>query len=219
MRLLDLFCGAGGAAMGYRRAGFDEIIGVDITPQPNYPFTFVQADAMTFPLDGFDLIHASPPCQAFTRMSARWRGKGKLADSHVDLLTPTRARLARVSTPWIIENVIGAHDYMTTMLLLHGGMFGLGVNRPRRFESNVLLLGAYGHPARSPVGVYGRKPDGRWLRRKDLPMRAAKSLEEARAAMQIDWMTWAEIREAIPPVYTEYIGRQLVAMLNDAQTI
>src|SRR6516162_8264231 len=106
-RLLDLFCGAGGAAMGYHRAGFD-VTGVDNRPQPRYPFTFHQADAMTFPLDGFDAIHASPPCQAFTQMSARWRGKGTKADEHPDLITPTLARLRPLEVPWVVENVQGA---------------------------------------------------------------------------------------------------------------
>ena len=92
-RLLDLFCGAGGAAMGYRRAGFD-VVGVDIKLQPNYPFEFHQADAMTFPLDGYDAIHASPCCQHHANVT-RWRGT---ADNHADLLTPTRARLAAQPT-------------------------------------------------------------------------------------------------------------------------
>src|SRR6476660_7498674 len=105
-RLLDLFCGAGGAAMGYHRAGF-EVAGVDIKPQPHYPFEFHQADAMTYPLDGFDVIHASPPCQAFTQMSARWRGKGGKADSHEDLLTPILEKLASNRVPYIVENVVG----------------------------------------------------------------------------------------------------------------
>ena len=91
MRLLDLFCGAGGAAMGYHRAGFDEIVGVDIKPQPRYPFEFVQADAMTYPLDGFDAIHASPPCQAYSVGSARWRASGER--EYPDLLAATRDRL------------------------------------------------------------------------------------------------------------------------------
>jgi len=208
-RLLDLFCGAGGAAMGYHRAGFD-VVGVDIKPQPRYPFLFVRADAMTYPLDGFDVIHASPPCQAFTQMSARWRGKGTKADTHPDLLTPMRRRLAGEQRPWIIENVTGAARHMSTTLTLHGGMFGLGVHRPRRFESNALLLGITARQTRAPVGVYGTKPDGRTTYKGKSLIRAAKSLEEASEVMGIDWMTWEEIREAIPPAYTEYIGAQLI---------
>jgi DNA (cytosine-5)-methyltransferase 1 len=216
-RLLDLFCGAGGAGMGYSRAGFD-VVGVDINPQPDYPFMFHQADAMTFPLDGFDAIHASPPCQAFTQMSARWRGKGTKADAHPDHLTPTMERFRELNTPWVVENVQGAVRLMGRVLRLHGGMFGLRVHRPRLFASNVLLLSMNADQTRSPVGVYG-KVDGRTTYRyrnngnykgKSL-IRAWKSVEEGRQAMGIDWTDDARsIAEAIPPAYTEYIGRQLL---------
>lgn len=224
-RLLDLFCGAGGAAVGYHRAGF-EVTGVDIRPQPHYPFTFRLADALAFLEDcgaGFDVIHASPPCQAFTQMSARYRGKGGPTDDHPDLLTPTRALLGKYRQPWVIENVQGARNHMATTLVLHGGMFGLRVYRPRLFESNVLLLRSAAPRVYAPIGVYGARPDGRSLRyrnngnmkRKSL-IRAARSIEEAREAMGIDWMDWSEIKEAIPPAYTEYLGRQLLtARLNE----
>ena len=224
-RLLDLFCGAGGAAMGYHRAGFD-VTGVDNRPQPRYPFTFIQADAMTFPLDGFDAIHASPPCQAFTQMSARWRGKGTKADIHPDLLTPTLAILRTLGLPYIVENVQGAKAHMRATLVLHGGMFRLGVHRPRLFEANVLILAVRTPQTLSPLGVYGAKPDGHTTYRyrdngnykgKSL-IRTAKSVEEAREAMGIDWMTWDEIREAIPPAYTEYIGAQLMEHLKERAT-
>lgn len=226
-RLLDLFCGAGGAAMGYHRAGF-EVVGIDIKSQPRYPFEFHQADALTFPLEGFDVIHASPPCQAFTQMSAKYRGKGGKADSHPDLLTPTRARLLGLLRPYVIENVPGARRAMAPTITLHGGMFGLGVHRPRHFESNVLILAGKATQSPEPVGVYGNKPDGRtlWRYRNSLKadgtygkrslMRAPRSLEEAQAAMGIDWMDWDEIKEAIPPDYTEWIGRQLLAHLEVA---
>ena len=219
-RLLDLFCGAGGASVGYHRAGFD-VVGVDIRPQPRYPFKFHQADAMTYPLDGYDAIHATPPCQAFTQMSARWRGKGGKADGYADVLTPTRERFAALPVPYIIENVPGAVRHMRPTIALHGGMFGLGVHRPRLFESNVLLLASKASVTRSPVGVYG-KPDGRvvWRHRnngnykgKSL-IRAWKSLEEGAAAMGIDWMTVDELREAIPPAYTEHLGTQLLAYVS-----
>lgn len=222
MRLLDLFCGAGGAAMGYRRAGFDEIVGVDIAPQPDYPFMFVQADAMMHPLTGFDAVHASPPCQAFTQMSARWRGKGTRADEHPDCLTPTLERFRALSVPWVVENVPGAVKAMGRVLRLHGGMFGLGVHRPRLFASNVLLLSMRAPQVQSPLGVYG-KVDGRTTYRyrnngnykgKSL-IRAWKSVEEGQRAMGIDWTDDARaIAEAIPPAYTEYIGRQLLAHLQ-----
>lgn len=216
-RLLDLFCGAGGAAMGYHRAGFDEIVGIDIVPQPNYPFEFIRADALRppIPLEDFDLIHASPPCQAHTQMSARWRGKGTRADEWPDLLTPTREWLHAVDQLWVIENVPGAVSLMAPTITLHGGMFGLRVNRPRHFETNWMLLSFPARRTQNPVGVYG-KPDGRevWRYRNNGNMngksliRAWKSIEEGQEAMGVPWMTnEREIREAIPPAYTEYIGR------------
>lgn len=225
-RLLDLFCGAGGAAMGYHRAGF-EVVGVDIEPQPNYPFEFHRGDALELlrlglQTDGFDAIHASPPCQAFTQMSARWRGQDTKADSHPNLLTPVRELLLGEARPWVLENVPGAKRMMSPTLILHGGMFGLGVHRPRLFESNVLMLCEKASRTPFPLGVYGTKPDGRTTYRyrnngnykgKSL-IRAAKSIAEASQAMGIDWMTWEEIREAIPPAYTEHIGGYLMAEIN-----
>src|SRR5271157_4335910 len=103
-KLLDLFCGAGGASEGYHRAGF-EVVGVDINPQPHYPFKFIQADAMTFPLDGYDVIHASPPCQAYTVAGYNERARGKI---YPDLLDAIRQRLIENAKPWIIENVPGS---------------------------------------------------------------------------------------------------------------
>jgi DNA (cytosine-5)-methyltransferase 1 len=214
MRLLDLFCGAGGAAMGYHRAGF-EVVGVDINPQPHYPFEFHQADALTYPLGGFDAIHASPPCQAMTTMSNRHRGKGGLADSHINLIPETRAAIGHLMLPYVIENVPGARRYLRNPVTLSGGAFGLGVDRPRLFESNILLLG---HPRATvdPLGVYGKAPDGRRLftRADGSVQRAASSVAEAQWAMGIDWMDWRELAEAIPPAYTEWIGRQLIAALE-----
>jgi DNA (cytosine-5)-methyltransferase 1 len=235
-RLLDLFCGAGGCSVGYQRAGFD-VVGVDNRPQLHYPFEFCQHDAMELLNDvadygqdvlhdsfgHIDVIHASPPCEAFTQMSARWRGKGTKADEHPDLLTPTLAILRPLGLPYVVENVQGARAIMRTTLTLHGGMFGLGVHRPRLFESNVLLLSARTRQAESPIGVYGTKPDGRTTYRyrnngnykgKSL-IRAAKSIEEAREVMGIDWMDWDEIRKAIPPAYTEFIGTQLLEHLRE----
>lgn len=224
-RALDLFCGAGGASMGLHRAGY-EVTGVDIKPQPNYPFFFVQADALQVDWAGFDLVWASPPCQAFTQMSAKYRGKGGKTDSHFDLLTPMLALLRNKEFPWVVENVPGARKIMRPTITLHGGMFDLGVHRPRLFESNCMLLGFKAPQAREPVGVYGNRPDGRtlWRRyrnnvnwrtaknpRKSL-LRAPRSLEEAQAAMGIDWMEWHELKESIPPAYSEFIGKQLIGM-------
>lgn len=215
-RLLDLFCGAGGAAMGYHQAGF-EVVGVDINPQPNYPFEFYQADALEFPTDGFDAIHASPPCQGYTTMSVRHRGNGGAADSWPKLIQPVRQRLHAAGVPYVIENVPGAKREMIAPLTLEGGMFSLGVKRPRLFESNVNFPVA---PARrrveNPIGVYG-KLDGRriWTRKDGTEQRAARTLEEARAAMGVDWMEWRELCEAIPPAYTEWIGTQLLRAVSE----
>jgi DNA (cytosine-5)-methyltransferase 1 len=208
-RLLDLFSGAGGAGMGYHRAGF-EVIGVDVKAQPHYPFEFHQADAMTFPLEGFDAIHASPPCQAYTTMANRRRG------NHPDLIGATRERLERSAMPYILENVHGARRKMVDPLTLSGGMFGLGVHRPRFFEVSFNMeRPPQVFPVSGPLGVYG-KLDGRrlWTRADGTEQRNAKTLEEAQIAMGVDWMEWDELREAIPPAYTFWLGRQLLAALQ-----
>jgi DNA (cytosine-5)-methyltransferase 1 len=202
--LLDLFCGAGGAAMGYHRAGFD-ILGVDIEPQPRYPFEFVQADALTYPLDGFGAIHASPPCQAYSSIT---HVQGD-PSSHPDLLPPTRDRLAASGLLWVIENVPGAP--MRVDLKLCGCMFGLGVRRERWFETSwhaFDLRQPCFHPEPA-IGVYGyggvRGSSGRFSGRLSL----------WRQAMDIDWMEARELTQAIPPAYTEYIGHELLGSRKD----
>jgi DNA (cytosine-5)-methyltransferase 1 len=222
--LLDLFCGAGGAAMGYHRAGFD-VVGVDIDPQPNYPFKFVQMDALEFMDIGQhpDVIHASPPCQFHTQMRASWRARG-VNDGYVDLLTPTLGLLRPLKLPWVVENVVGAGKVMNATLMLHGGMFGLGVHRPRLFESNLLLLAPRAPIVREPVGVYDSRPRGKTHLRTRLngngkgrsEMRIARTLEEAQEAMGMDWADWHGTKEAIPPAYTEFIGAQLLEHLEVA---
>jgi DNA (cytosine-5)-methyltransferase 1 len=208
-RLLDLFCGAGGAAMGYHRAGF-EVVGVDINPQPHYPFTFVRGDALAFLWGSetpFDAIHASPPCQAFSITGNLARGQGNKA-SAVDLLTPIRPLLEATGLPYVIENVAGAP--LRDPVQLCGSTFGLGVRRHRLFESNVLLMahGTCRHAEQGrPIGVYGSPND-------DIPQggRTARTVAEAQEAMGIDWMPrWSELKEAVPPAFTEHIGRQLLA--------
>ena len=220
--LLDLFCGAGGAGMGYHRAGFD-VLGVDINPQPHYPFRFEQADALDYlreeirlPARKVDAVHASPPCQGYTPMSNRWRGKGGKADAHAKLIPVVRDLLLELGVPYIIENVTGAKRALWNPILLHGGQFGLGVHRPRYFESNVALVAPpRSLPALNPIGVYGKHHDGRRLftRADGSIQRAAKSLDEGRAAMGIDWMEWRELAESLPPSFTEYLGRQLLQHL------
>lgn len=213
LRLLDLFCGAGGCSVGYARAGF-EVMGVDVEPHSDYPFTLRVADALAVLTDGgfvrgFDVVHASPPCQAYTTMSNRKRGDWP------DLIAPVREALRATGRPYVIENVPGAAALMLGPVLVHGGMFGLGVNRPRLFECSLPLMAYRAPSVRDPVGVYG-KLDGRrlWTRVDGSEQRAARSLEEARSAMGIDWMSWADLTEAIPPAYTEFIGVQLLEHLD-----
>jgi DNA (cytosine-5)-methyltransferase 1 len=205
-RLLDLFCGAGGAAMGYHRAGFD-VVGVDIAPQPRYPFEFHQGDAMTWPLDGYDAIHASPPCQDHMRTAGpSWRehGTGWMLDA-------TRQRLAASGLPWVIENVPGAE--MRTDFKLCGCLFDLpNLKRERWFETSwhgFDLRAPCTHLERSIV-ITGTSPGkkgekdwfGRWPTRADWAR-----------CMGIDWMRAEELAQAIPPAYTEYIGRHLLDVL------
>lgn len=238
-KLLDLFCCAGGAAMGYHRAGF-EVVGVDIKPQKHYPFTFIQADAMTFPLEGFDAIHASPPCQAFTALKSMWNSR-----NHDDLLTPTRARLIEWGGPCVIENVPGA-PMNGSHVMLCGSMFNLGtgeaeLRRHRLFETygfycltppcahytREKVVGVYGghgrdHRRSKTVGVYG-DGNGRDYRKNPVCTVTGHtggksvrdgtqqfSTKERQEAMEIDWMTGNELSQAIPPAYTEYIGKFLM---------
>lgn len=208
---LDLFCGAGGAGMGLHRAGFD-VIGVDIQPQRNYPFRFVQADALKppFSLTQFDFVWASPPCQAF--VSLRWMYNAK---THADLIPPTRALLEKAGRPYVIENVMGAP--IKGWVKLCGTMFGLGaedaeLRRHRLFETSFACLSppcCHGKKARV-IGVYGGH--GRDRRRKINTQDF--SVDARREAMGIDWMTGAELSEAIPPAYSEFIGR---AALKNAE--
>jgi DNA (cytosine-5)-methyltransferase 1 len=216
--LLDLFCCEGGAATGYHAAGFD-VFGVDIDPQPNYPFKMWVGDALTFLRDKdtrvFDAIHASPPCQSYTTMSNRW------GSDELELIDDVRTLLEATGKPWVIENVVGAKRSMRSPLRLHGGQFGLDLYRPRLFESNVLLMAPPSAPR--PVdaaAVYGRKEDGRrLLTRKDGTELRAASLERARDAMEMPWASWNGCREAIPPAYTKFIGEQLIRSLTPVPAV
>ena len=206
--------------MGYSRAGFD-VVGVDIKPQPRFPFEFCQADAMTFPLDGYDVIHASPPCQAYSSMrKGRWQDR-----SHPDLVAKTRANLQATGLPYVIENVVGAP--LVNPITLCGSMFGLQsihgnqLRRHRLFEihpPHVCLVQPCQHNHASPIGVYGGgQHPARRKRRYD---ESAEGLDfgvtERRRAMGIDWMTGRELNQAIPPAYTEWIGRHLWQQLQRA---
>ena len=221
-RLLDLFCGAGGAAVGYSRAGFD-VVGVDIRPQPSFPFEFVEADALEWLeerlcyealwWDGapFAAIHASPPCQAY---SAGARMRNGHAKDHPRLIEPVRELLAETGLPYVIENVPGAP--LRSPVHLCGSQFGLSVRRHRCFETNWLLLSngcTHGYQD-VVVGVYGDHPEDSVIR-KGHPAIRARNVAHAQEAMGIGWMeTWDELKEAIPPAYTELIGAQLLAHLE-----
>ena len=218
MRILDLFAGAGGAAVGYHRAFPDaEIVGVDIVPQPRYPFTFVQADAMTFPLDGFDFIHASPPCQ---RYSVTRHTHAKV---YPDLVGPVRNRLVANGVPWAMENVVGAP--MPAAFVLCGASFGLKaydelsgkvlwLRRHRLFESSAFVMPpACACRGKDIGGVYSGGPNNRnpnWNRGGYTPPGAVRKV-----LMDIGWMTGRQLCEAIPPAYTEFIGHQLAAVLAE----
>ena len=202
MRALDLFCCAGGASMGLRHAGFD-VVGVDIHPQPHYPFEFYQSDALTFPLDGFDFIWASPPCQAFT-LAQRIRG-----NSHPDLISPIRERLASAGALYVIENVPGAP--LINPIELCGAMFpGLRTYRHRLFECSFPCEQPVHPPHDAPLRKMGRKPrDGEFIH----VVGNFSGAEDARRAMGISWMPRDKLREAVPPAYAEYIGRQALRNL------
>lgn len=206
MRIADLFCGAGGASMGYHRAGF-EVVGVDINPQPRYVGDeFHQADAMTFDLSGFDAIHASPPCQAFSAMSACRPG---LSAEYPDLVGPIRERLQAAGVPWVIENVPGAP--LSDPIILCGHMFGLRLYRHRLFELSGFKVEVPDHPAH----VTPTSKAGHWRPGTIISVAGhCAPIAEARAAMGIDWMPRAELAEAIPPAYTEHIGHQLMTHLE-----
>lgn len=222
-RLLDLFCGAGGAGMGYHRAGF-EVVGVDLKPQPRYPFEFHQADAMTYPLGGFDAIHASPPCQAYCALKTMTN-----AGEHPELIEPMRGRLQSQAAPWVMENVFGAP--LIAPLMLCGSQFGLratngyALRRHRYFEASFpwpLLMPPCAHECKT-VGVYGAKARDIAKEKRHYALPKATRGEPVgvvlpqsvgREAMGVDWMNMDELSEAIPPAYTEWIGGELMRLLK-----
>ena len=212
-------------------AGFD-VVGVDLEPQPHYPFEFHQGDALTFPLDGFDAIHASPPCQAYTALKSMWNAR-----EHPDLVAPVRERLQGTGVPWVIENVPGAP--LTHAVVLCGTMFRLGcdgaeLRRHRLFETSWPMMspyscqhgwsgadsatvGVYGHAGGyshhqryAVIGVYGGHARDRRRRKNGLHFPTSARAE----AMGIDWMTGAELSQAIPPAYAEYVGRALMEVIT-----
>jgi len=210
-RLLDLFCCAGGAGVGYHRAGFD-VVGVDINPQPHYPFPFLQTDALRLDpafLRSFDAIHASPPCQSYSDLAKR-NGNGH---AWPRLVEPVREMLRGTGLPYVIENVEGAP--LLDAVVLCGTMFPeLRVLRHRLFESNFEIV-APPHRKHPKVHTHDRRKShfgktNEWTDFVQVTGGGNCTLAAARQAMGIDWMTKGEINEAIPPAYTKLIGLQLL---------
>lgn len=211
MRCLDLFCCGGGAGMGYHLAGM-EVVGVDIEPQPKYPFAFVQGDALEYLAahgHEFDFIHASPPCQGYSVL------KGLGGGDTPKLIGDVRELLKQIGKPWVIENVQGAASDMINPIRLCGSSFGLGVRRHRLFEMShpIALVPACAHHTQlEPIDVTGtggfcKKPrtaPGGGLSRKP------KNLQEAQDAMGISWLGRRELSQAVPPAYTRYLAEAMM---------
>lgn len=225
-RLLDTFCGAGGAGMGYYLAGF-EVIGVDINPQKNYPFEFIRVDALEYIAEyghKFDVIHASPPCQKFSEATPP-----SYRNNHPDLIFPVRKILQKIDKPYVIENVEGARKELKCPIKLCGSMLGLPVWRHRYFEiyPAVLFLTPPCNHSRQPVKAKINGYDklvqipvlctggGDGKRSKRKTHRPRGKVEDIRWAMQIDWMIQKELTEAIPPAYTQWLGKRIMESLND----
>jgi DNA (cytosine-5)-methyltransferase 1 len=222
--------------MGYHRAGF-EVVGVDIAPQPRYPFEFHQGDALEYLAahgHEFDAIHASPPCQLYSTMRVGlWQER-----EHPDLIAPTRAILQTIGKPYVIENVENARKHLVNPIMLCGTMFGLGTTEGNQLRRHRYFECSFGWPMTPPcqhnqysaVPVYGGGQNGDYHN----PPRKAKTVgvyghsggqsardgvvnfnaDKRREAMGIDWMTNGGLSEAIPPAYTEFIGRHLLAALG-----
>jgi DNA (cytosine-5)-methyltransferase 1 len=208
------------AADGYAAAGFTDIVGVDINPQPHYPYPFIQTDAVGYLAEliwaesifGYDAIHASPPCQAFTRASHLRTAQGGVS-KYADLLTPVLEMLRDGTVPWVVENVPGAPG-MDGAVVECGSAYGLGVRRHRLFLSNVPLVGSgCDHKAQGrPWGVYHVMND-------QVPQggRTALTLEHGLEVMGVTRpIPWNSLKEGFPPAYTEHIGRQLMAAMVPA---
>ncbi|HEX3826138.1 MAG TPA: DNA cytosine methyltransferase [Sporichthyaceae bacterium] len=222
MKILDLFCGAGGASMGYHRAGF-ELVGVDMAPQPEYPFEFRQADVMELRLDvdflkSFDAIHASPPCQAYTALQKGTNAR--LGRKYPNLMGPVLYGLGQSRRPSVIENPAARPD-----VVLCGTTLGLSVIRHRRFELNEWTMAQPKHVKHAGTnrgwrhGVYrdGVWPDGRVVVEAYGNGGGKASVAEMQTAMDMPWVSTRHgLTEAIPPAFTECIGRDLLAHLTRA---
>jgi len=212
-KALDLFCCAGGAGTGLHRAGYD-VTGVDIVPQPDYPFTFLLGDALDADLTGYDLVWASPPCQAHSAL------KHRTGKDYECFIARTRAKLKEWGGAYIIENVMGAP--LENPVMLCGSAFGLNVRRHRIFESNIFLTGVECEHWRQPkpldvTGMGGPRVNTVRVDGKGGDSRKPRNLKEAQDAMGMDWTDRKHLSQAIPPAYAEYLARQtlrVTARLN-----
>ncbi len=206
MKLLDLFCGVGGASAGYAAAGFD-VTGIDLKHGKRYPYKYIKGNVSDYLhndfLRQFDVIHASPPCQTHSITKHLRNAQGK-STSKIDMIPEVRHALISSGVKYVIENVPGSP--LIDPVQVCGSSFGLRVRRHRLFESNVKLQGSVcDHKSQGrPIGVYGSLND-------EIPGggHTAKTIDEARKAMGIDWAIWTELVEAIPPAFTKFIGDQL----------
>lgn len=222
MRLLDMFCCQGGASKGYALAGF-EVVGIDLAEKRKYPFQFIQGDAIEYLLEHyqeFDVIHASPPCQHFTKYK---NCRKDIATRYENLIPQTREALLNTGKPYVIENVVGAP--LINPVVLCGSMFGLDVRRHRLFESNIDISRlSCNHSVWEP----NRFPGGRSRERGNARVKCRGTVEVGRwnipidiqqKAMGIDWIDdLRSLSEAIPPAYTEYIGKEILRRITTAST-
>lgn len=210
-RLLDLYSGAGGAGAGYHAAGY-EVVGVDLDPQINYPYRHVVMNALRVNLARFQIAHASPPCQKWSQTSYRTKKE------YPDLLTPTRLMLDAWGGPYIIENVVGAP--MIRPVMVCGAYFGLGamcrdgvwrsLRRHRMFESNIPGLvgtGCHCRPGVPAISIFGAGSS-------TSSHAYTGNVREREEALKIDWMYAKEMSQAIPPIYTEFLGKQAMELIR-----
>lgn len=224
-KLLDLFCGGGGAAIGYYQAGFD-VTGVDIKRQSNYPFPQIVADATRIrvkDLQRFDIIHASPPCQGYSLGTTTHRPgyrPGHLGKDEPKLIAPMRELLEQADRHYVIENVMGAYDDMEDPILLCGTMFGLPIARHRLFELT-LDLGPFDIPAHPMCKAVQKKfAEGRGISTRHMSI-AGNAMGPAITPLWRELMGWPEeyrtsqrdLKEAIPPAYSKWIGEQFLEVL------